>query len=42
MALGSKEIDLLVSKFFTEGQESLNYEEFMSVIHSYADKVMRS
>ncbi len=42
LALGSKEIDLLVAKFFVEGQESLNYDEFMSVIHAYADKPMRS
>jgi len=40
--LTAKEIELLVDKFYQDGQEFLNYEEFMGLIHEYADKVIRS
>ncbi len=42
LALGHKEIDMLIVKFFQEGQEELDYDDFMSVIHAYADKPMRT
>jgi hypothetical protein len=42
LAFERKEIDMLISKFFKEGQEDLDYDSFMSVIHAYADKPMRT
>ncbi len=42
LALGDKEITMLMGKFFTDGIENLNYDNFMSVIHAYADKPMRT
>jgi Ca2+-binding EF-hand superfamily protein len=40
--LTSHEIELLIDKFYQGGLEYLNYEEFMGLIHEYADKVIRS
>ena len=44
--LSDKEIQMLVDKFYDphhgNGDEFLDYEEFMSLIHQYADKVIRS
>ena len=44
--LQPKEIETLVGKFYNpnhgNGDEFLDYEEFMSLIHQYADKVIRS
>jgi Ca2+-binding EF-hand superfamily protein len=44
--LAPKEVDTLVGKFYNpnhgNGDEFLDYEEFMSLIHQYADKVIRS
>jgi len=42
LALGEKEIEMLADKFFVDGIEELNYDNFMSVIHAYADKPLRS
>ena len=41
--LSDRDIDLLGRKFFRDAdKQELNYEEFMGVIHAYADKVVRS
>lgn len=40
--LGDNDIDSLVDKFYAPGTETVNYEEFMSIIHEYSDKVIRS
>ena len=44
--LAEKEVETLVGKFYNpnhgNGDEFLDYEEFMSLIHQYADKVIRS
>ncbi len=40
--LTDKEIDVLIDRFYAEGQETLDYVSFMGIIHSYADKVIRS
>ena len=44
--LAPKEVETLVGKFYNpnhgNGDEFLDYEEFMSLIHQYADKVIRS
>ena len=42
LALTEKDIEMLIGKFYMEGQEVLNYDEFMSTIHKYADVVMRT
>jgi len=38
LVLPDKEIDVLMDKFFHTGQAELNYDDFMTVIHRYADK----
>ena len=38
LVLPDKEIDVLMDKFFHPGQEELNYDNFMTVIHKYGDK----
>jgi Ca2+-binding EF-hand superfamily protein len=44
--LSTKDVETLVKKFYDpnhgNGDEFLDYEEFMSLIHQYADKVIRS
>ena len=42
LALSDKEIDMLIGKFYGADKESLNYEDFMGVIHKYCDAINRT
>lgn len=42
MNLAPHDVETLMSKFYPPGEEELDYEHFMRVIHEYADKVIRS
>ncbi len=42
MSLPPADVETLMEKFYPPGQEEVNYEDFMRVIHTYADKVIRS